>query len=215
MKKKIIGLSSSLDKDNHCYCPHEYVEMLEKLGATSIIIPIVDDVNHYINMIDGLILIGGHDISPSIYMQSPHELLEKTLEIRDEFDKKLFFKAREKNIPILGVCRGHQLINCLMGGTLYQDLSLNKNININHRDCEHKIVKLSGFIKELFNENDVVNSYHHQIIDKLAPNFKACAYSEDGAIEACSFENIYTVQWHPELMKDLKVFKYFLEVINE
>lgn len=222
---KVIGISTSLNKKNEYFAAKEYASILEKLGAIPILIPFVENVKAHIDMIDGLILIGGYDINPSIYNEEACPLLEETLDIRDEFDTKLFTYAYEKNIPILGVCRGHQLINVLMGGTLYQDLSLKENVSINHREGKHGLKNIDGFLKDIYTDKAIVNSIHHQAVKNVAKDFLVCAYSDDDVIEAMQYtkngRNIYTVQWHPELLsyegdkESIKIFEFFLSKIND
>lgn len=217
---KIVGISMSLNKNNQYYVDLEYVKIIEKLGATPILLPFIENVENYIGIIDALILIGGHDVNPILYNEKADSLLGETLDIRDEFDSKLFRLAFDKNIPILGVCRGHQLINVLMGGTLYQDLSYKEGISINHKEGEHTIKQISGFLKNIYSENYVVNTIHHQAVKNVAKDFKVCAYSEDGVIEALEYtkdnRNVYTIQWHPELLANandeasIRLFEFFL-----
>lgn len=222
---KIIGISTSLNKKNEYFVAKEYANIIEKLGAIPILIPFVNDVKAYIDMIDGLILTGGYDVNPKLYKEDACPMLEETMDIRDEFDTKLFNYAFEKNIPILGVCRGHQLINVLMGGSLYQDLSLKENVSINHRKGEHGIKNIDGFLKNIYGEKGTVNTVHHQAVKKVADDFLVCAYSDDDVVEAMQYtkngKNIYTVQWHPELLsakgdkESIKLFEFFLGKVND
>jgi putative glutamine amidotransferase len=130
----------------------------------------------------------------------------------DRLDLDVIEIAQEKKIPIFGICRGLQIINVALGGSLIQDIPkdiLDHNISFKNKtkDRGHfvSIVKESK-LHSLFKEEIEVNSYHHQAIDRLADGLTICAVSSDGIIEAIEGENILAVQWHPERMTQDGVF---------
>lgn len=239
MKKPIIGISGSILEEQNddaflgyerSYVNNDYIKAVIENGGIPFIIPLnIEDsvVEEQINNIDGLILSGGHDINPLIYNQEPKEKLGKTFYERDRFDYTLIKFALKRNIPILGICRGFQLLNVYFGGSLLQDLSYSKDINIKH-DQEYGPKRISHSIKilkntklnSIINQDEIlVNSFHHQAIDKLAENLKISAISKDGVIEAFEQEDynfLLGVQWHPEMLHSVDIrsnliFKEFIK----
>ena len=222
MKKPIIGISGSIIIDGsgsfvgyrRSYVNEDYVKSVIKNGGIPYIIPMnqdIDVIKEQIDHIDGLILSGGHDVSPRYYEQDPHKSLGGILPERDEFDFKLIEFAKNKGIPILGICRGLQILNVYFGGSLHQDLSLNKNETIKHDQVSSPTVTThsvnlndESILKKLFDEDSImVNSFHHQIIDRVADGFIVSAKSNDGVVEAIEkpdYKFMLGVQWHPEML---------------
>ncbi|WP_396169878.1 gamma-glutamyl-gamma-aminobutyrate hydrolase family protein [Flavobacterium sp.] len=165
-----------------------------------------------VSLCDAIVFSGGIDMDPLgniVYANAP----KKFNLARDQFELAVLQKALEEQKPILGICRGLQLINVFLGGTLHLDNgeAINKIHRKEHEDKIHKIkvVKDSSFHSIVQQENGLVNSAHHQSIDILGPGLKAVAYSEDGVIEAIESSNpkkqfLIAVQWHPERMTDLE-----------
>lgn len=129
--------------------------------------------------------------------------------------------AQEKDIPIFGICRGLQIINVAMGGTLIQDLpndSINHSFSAlnNQKNHGHKVsIHKGNFLYDLFGGEFEVNTYHHQAIDRLAGGLTVCANSPDGIIEAIAGKNLIAVQWHPERMVQMKIFEYFVNICKK
>lgn len=173
-----------------------------------------------IEQCDGLVLSGGVDIHPSyyksdrlVYPNMPAKLYEK----RDAFEAALFQRAQEKRLPVLGVCRGLQLINCLLGGTLHQDMAeknaLHKAIvTPEHRqfDKAHGLHIHEGSILAAVAGTNrlVVNSAHHQSVEAVAPVLAVNSVSDDDIIEGLEWKDkqdkpfLLCVQWHPERMHE-------------
>jgi putative glutamine amidotransferase len=161
---------------------------------------------------DGLLLSGGEDIEPSWYGADPSPLLDEPSRERDLFELALFAVARQRALPILGICRGIQLINVALGGTLFQDLPSERPGAIEHspkstRDARTHVVRLqpgSRAALALEATQVTVNSVHHQAIRELGKGLVATGWSNDGLIEAAESEAgaswILAVQWHPEEM---------------
>ena len=152
---------------------------------------------------DGLILSGGGDVDPSIY--DAENTASSLIDInRDIAEISLVAAFLAANKPVLGICRGHQVINACLGGTLIQHLkTADRHMAKDGKDSVHITKAAEGsFIHRLYGLRPVTNSSHHQAIDRLAPNLKAVQWAEDGVIEACCHKSkpIYTVQWHPERM---------------
>jgi len=167
---------------------------------------------------DGIILTGGEDINPSLYGHPEYiDVCGKINHKRDTIEKKLFDFALKNKIPLLGICRGMQMTNVALGGTLIPDIPTYIGKEVSHRGSgktEH-LVKINNEEKRLFPETKdsfVVNSNHHQCIDKLAKGLTIIAKSKDGVIEAVSYDKslhayLVAVQFHPERMKGSAISK--------
>jgi putative glutamine amidotransferase len=161
---------------------------------------------------DGLLLTGGEDVHPSWYGADPSPLLTPPSRERDLFELALFAVARQRELPILGICRGIQLINVALGGTLFQDLPSERPGTVDHsplgaRDVRSHPVRLqpgSRAAGALGATTVTVNSVHHQAIKDLAPGLVASGWTPDGLIEAAEsgpgVSWMLAVQWHPEEM---------------
>lgn len=195
------------------------MDVLENNNAIPIILPLSTDkynLDICFDMVDGILFTGGHDINPKLYNQEKKGVCGIQCEKRDEMESYLFKKAIKNDKPILGICRGIQLFNALLGGTLYQDLPTQHSSKIKHTMIKpynrgvHSVEILKNTpLHNIIGVNKLsVNSYHHQAIKDLAPSLIANAISEDGLIEAISMPDkkfVMAVQWHPEfLWKDSK-----------
>lgn len=222
MKKPIVGISGSIIIDGggnfpgyrRSYVNEDYVKSVIKNGGIPYIIPMNSDesvVKEQISHVDALILSGGHDVTPRFYGEEPHKSLGGVLPERDIFDFNLIKYAMEKDIPVLGVCRGYQIMNVYFGGSLYQDVGLKKDTYVKHNQVNfptmtsHSVDLVDGSkLKELFKEDTImVNSFHHQIVNKVAEGFLASAISKDGVVEAIEKKDhkfMLGVQWHPEML---------------
>ncbi|MBN2260489.1 MAG: gamma-glutamyl-gamma-aminobutyrate hydrolase family protein [Clostridiales bacterium] len=212
----------------------DYSRSIEKVGAIPVNIPVIlsdEYIDGIISKIDGLVLTGGGDIHPKFYNQSVKVGFGSNEKYRDEFEMKLLDKAIEKDIPVMGICRGFQLLNIYFGGTLIQDISKYHNTYIEHTGLKlpkyekiHKVhLVMDSIMKDIFREEMIgVNSFHHQIIDKVGDELDVIATSEDGIAEAIvhkEMKHVFAVQWHPEMMAEVHaeqygLFWYFIEKIN-
>lgn len=192
-----------------------YTELLLKLGAEPFILPLgykAETLGEVLQDFDGLLLCGGDDLNPTLYGEEPHPELGTFYEPRDTQELELFKAAAEMKMPVFGICRGLQLINAALGGTLYQDIPSQFPTKINHHmeapyDVPaHKILlKEGGLLAGLTGEGSLeVNSCHHQAIKELAEPLCCEAAAEDGLCEAVAGKDpdhyIAAVQWHPEFM---------------
>ena len=236
-KRAIIGISSSIIVDNsgsfagykRAYVNKDYVDAVIRAGGVPLIIPFSTDKEVIISqaqLIDGLILSGGHDISPYNYGQEPSQKIGETFPERDTYEMILLEESKKRDIPILGICRGFQLINVAAGGTLYQDLSLIPGNILKHDQVSnptlktHKVeIKENSVISSIFGKETMVNSFHHQVINKVANDFIVVAKASDGVVEAIehkTYKFLVAVQWHPEMLavnceKARELFSKFVE----
>ena len=185
-----------------------YKEIFDQLNA--LVIPVISENNleEIANICDALILPGSAvGVDPKYYKDVPFPGKEYNY---DEYklDKKVIDLFVKSNKPILGICGGLQTLNVYFGGDLNQNILNHKLID----GSMHKIkIAPNSFLSEVYNQEEIeVNSYHRQAIRKLAPNFDIIAVSEDGIIEAIGDKNIIGVQWHPEILRDMKFFTKFI-----
>lgn len=193
----------------------DYIRAVERNGGIPIIIPNlenIEDLTKLIDKVDGLILSGGHDVNPRTYGERNNGKLGAIDNLRDACEIFMTQYALEKDIPILGICRGFQILNITLGGTVHQDLPnagypVHSLPNSNRNEAAHfvKIIKNSPLF-DIFNREEVwVNSFHHQGINVLGRNLKVAATSEEGLVEAVYLDDkkfVLGVQWHPEMMYD-------------
>lgn len=225
-EKPLIGVSVTSSMKGTC------TKSIELAGGIPVILSGTDSqayVEDILSQLDGLMLTGGEDITPAWYGHEPHEKAGKSNQARDEFELMLFKKATDRNIPVFGVCRGLQMINVAMGGTLYQDLPTERPSDIKHPEFEKpgievahqvSIVPETELSKVLAVSALGVNSRHHQGIHQVGKGLKITAWSTDSipeAIEAYPIKNIMAVQWHPEInaaqgdATSLRIFQAFVD----
>lgn len=220
----LIGVSARLTNDRYTL-NQDYCDALQAAGATVILIlpDTPERLREVLLGLDGILIPGGGDIDPNYYDQSNSHSTIVSSEI-DELDLSLCELAMELHLPLFGICRGLQIINVAMGGSLIQDIrdrnpkSLDHTFSAHNRQPQnaHEVslrtdTKLSG----LLGERCSVNSYHHQAIDKVAEGLLVSALSDDGIIEAVEGTDILAVQWHPERMQDIPIqFSLFSDFTN-
>lgn len=238
MSIPVIGISASMlvTEDGSClgneqaYVNKHYVKALTSVGAAPLLLPIIENNDSLIKVqlqqIDGLLLSGGYDVNPLLYGEEPLPELEYILPERDEYEIKLIHLAMEMNKPILGICRGMQILNVACGGTLYQDLSQFSLKHFKHQQ-KSKTDTASHTVEFVPNTNlhnimgidaTKINTFHHQAIKDLAPGFVVNAKAKDGIIEGFEKKGehfIIGLQWHPEMMMErdtsmLKIFHSFI-----
>ena len=173
-----------------------------------------DSLNYYLNLADAIIIGGGNDVNPALYKKPEYvEICGKFDHYRDTLETQMILYADSQQIPLMGICRGQQIINIVHGGSLIPDLPSYIKRDINHRskkDSAHTITAVKGsWISNSFSQESFwVNSRHHQAIDRLAEGFEVVAYSPDSIIEAIALNKSSThpftmgVQFHPENLRD-------------
>lgn len=214
------------------YIQKNYINGIIGAAALPIVFPIgnPDLASEYINSVDALVLAGGQDVSPEYFGEEPHIHLHETDRSRDAFEVALVLEAIQQEKPILGICRGLQIINVALGGTLYQDLnSQYENLAVKHNQYPTKwytpthrlLLTRKSWLDSILDNHHLVNSFHHQAVKTLADGLQLDATSSDGIVEAISDESrdIYAVQWHPEMLlmannDAQKLFNLFIEKIR-
>jgi gamma-glutamyl-gamma-aminobutyrate hydrolase PuuD len=199
------------------YVGEFHLALLVRLKTLPVMVPVVEGsracLPDYIAGMRGLLVVEGEDIEPKHFKatRENHEHLEKTHPLKDEIEIQLIRYALRRNLPILGICRGSQLLNVVCGGTLYGDVQKEKKSRLKHIDFHHydsyrhpiSIVAESPLKKWYQRKSLRVNSYHHQGIRNLAPRFKPMAHANDGLIEGFydpKRDFVVGLQFHPERM---------------
>lgn len=239
MKKPLIGVLGSIIIDKggmfpgyeRAYVNNDYIVSVVKAGGIPVIIPVIEDeelIEEQIKDVDGIIISGGYDVNPLSYGDEPHAKLGFIYPKRDKFDICAVKAAYKLGKPILGICRGNQILNVAFGGTLYQDISLIDGAYIKHTQesqpgsIGHSVhVKKETKLYDIFKEDIVTNSFHHQAVKDIAKGFSVSALSKDGVIEAIEKDGedfIMGIQWHPEMMTaagDKNMLKIFEKLVEE
>lgn len=233
--KPIIAMTtynSKRDENTVSSLNMNYSNAILKNGGIPLLLPIVENcmeeyIDNLLCNVDGVLFSGGADVSPIEYNEEPVRELGSCSIERDKFEILLYKKAFERKIPILGICRGLQVINVAAGGTLYQDIYTQKPTNKQHNqkqpwpDKTHKVnicadSKLYNILEE---ESVMTNSFHHQAAKDIADGFYVSAKAEDDIVEAIEYSSdqfVLGVQWHPEGMFEKhhefsKLFKAFIK----
>ncbi len=240
MKKPIIGITSAYEKEEGLKNYHrstvsvDYSKAVVAAGGIPVIIPTLDNeevIDEQLNLIDGLILSGGSDLNPIYFGEDFKDKMGVISPERDKSEMIILEKFMKTDKPVLGICRGHQILNVFYGGTLYQDLSYYKGDVLKHRqdlhpELEvHKVkIKEGSMLHSLYGDSVMTNSFHHQSLNKIGNGFKVVAETADGIVEAIEKDGdrfCMGIQWHPEMMvargnKNMeKIFKLFIDKTQE
>lgn len=237
MKKPFIGITcnymisdarGSLGQERN-FVSKDTIDAVIEAGGVPILIPIInreEDILDIMDSLSGIVLSGGHDVNPIYYGEEPTRSIGFTYTPRDLFELFIVKAAIEKDMPMLGISRGQQIMTVAFGGKLYQDLGENENTYINHmqasgiNDIGHYVdIEKGSTLHKIFDTDRLlVNSFHHQAVKSVPKNFKVTAMSSDGIIEAMEHDNkpIMSVQWHPEVMIKkhpvmIKVYEEFIK----
>lgn len=217
--RPIIGVLAEIDAELNARVQNTYIHAIEVCGGSPILLPRVNGdeaIAHLIDICDGVFFTGGADIAPRRYGEEASKMLGPLQEERDEFEFNVFGKVIETEKPILAICRGAQLVNVALGGTLYQDIPSEIQTKILHRQSEPKlspshsvrIIPDTPLYGMTGAEKMRANSFHHQAIKALGTGLKVMATAEDGIIEAVyaiGERYIRAYQWHPERLVDTDI----------
>ena len=216
MPRPLILASTSTDtgsrRTQHVLLGTPYVQAIEQFDAAAVLVTPAhraESREQLLELAHGLVLTGGEDVAPSRYGEDPHPELGTVNFARDEMEFALLQGALERRMPVLAICRGMQLLNVALGGTLYQDLPSQRDGDLLHEqqagvnDRWHQArVEEGSRMAEIFGSPMLhINSFHHQGVRDLAPTLRARAWADDGLVEAVEAPDhpwVFGVQWHPE-----------------
>lgn len=210
--KPIIGILTEVDENLVTSVKKNYISAIERSGGLPLVLPYVEDdaiLDGIVNACHGFFFTGGKDIDPAIYGEVKKKTCDETQPYRDDLEFRAFKKIFDSGKPILAVCRGAQLVNIALGGTLYQDIPTEVNTELVHRQTEgefeysHDVnIKADTPLYTLIGAERIKsNSFHHQAIKKIGEGLKVMATADDGIVEAVYYGGqryLRAYQWHPE-----------------
>jgi putative glutamine amidotransferase len=212
--RPLIGITSvysANNKSGKTSVNFAYIKAITETGGTPLILPTVSEeeiLHRYVDELDGLVLVGGDDISPSAYGQQPHETVKIMPTQRYNFERNLISLWWARGKPLLGICLGMQFTNVVAGGSLIQDIPSQVGTKVKHRGYHNvKIDPKSSLAKILGSDQAYVYSNHHQAVKDLGRDLKIIARSEDGVAEAMERTDGkfgLFVQWHPEASDNIE-----------
>jgi putative glutamine amidotransferase len=225
--KPVIGVSAYAERARWAawdmpasVVPQRYLDKVVASGGTPVVLPAVPDISGVLSRLDGLLLVGGGDLDPVRYGAVPHPRNTRVNVVRDDAEMALLEEALAQRLPILGICRGLQLLNVALGGTLHQHVpdvvgheGHSGGDDVFSRHDVH--LRPRCVLARSLNRTTLdVPSLHHQAIDQLGTGLIACAWSDDGLIEAAELQDhpfTVGVQWHPEADEELGLFLALVE----
>jgi putative glutamine amidotransferase len=232
-QKPLIGITAGFDyNENKLYINNGYYESIIMVGGLPIIIPVTQGGDYLCDMTkrcDGFLISGGPDVDAKHWNEYNYKFNGRISPIRDEMELFIVREAVDMNKPVFGICRGVQVLNIALGGTIYQDIYsqiVNNNLQKHLQEAPvwyptHNVIveKDSRIYKSHGKVVLRVNSFHHQAIKDVAPGFAATSTCEDGVIESIEHKSnkfAVGVQWHPELMweKDVVFLELFKDFVN-
>jgi putative glutamine amidotransferase len=203
----LIGDSDGGDPLRHYVAAVPYVKAVERGGGLPVILPVtdVDSVGALLARVDGIVVTGGVDVDPAAYDAVPDPLLGTTDPERDSIDLAITRAAVESDLPMLAVCRGIQVLNVALGGTLVQHVDDHMRVDGYNEPLHPVMIEADSQLAKIVGAEQIgVNTLHHQVIDRLGDGLRAVATNPDGHIEAVELvgaNRVLGVQWHPELLR--------------
>ena len=214
MRRPVIGICAALESAQWAawevlvnLSPRTYSLAVQRAGGIALILPpddvVAESPDELLDMIDGLILAGGSDVDPCSYGAQPHPETRGTRPERDRFELALGTRALERDMPVLGICRGMEMLNVIQGGTLNQHLGLQLHRHTPGAFTDHRVRLEPGSLAErvVGGEHTEVKSAHHQGLEELGEGVVASGYADDGIVEAIELPDrgfAVGVLWHPE-----------------
>jgi putative glutamine amidotransferase len=230
-RRPVIGITTYLTpasfgvwEDETALIPAAYVRALEAAGGRPLLVPpSTDGIEETLDALDGLLFSGGSDLAPDLYGQEPHEQTDDVVPERDNAEIALLRAALERDMPVLAVCRGSQVLNVVLGGDLVQHLpdvvGDEKHKHTPGVFADHDVELLAGTrAQKILGDHAPVKSHHHQGYGRLGKGLREAARAEDGTIEAVedpSHRFALGVLWHPEAGEDFALFEALVDEARE
>ena len=228
MARPVIGITTYVTPAEWSYwdteaalIPADYVYAVERAGGRALLVPPSEDgVEETLQALDGLLFSGGSDLDPGLYHQEPHEETFGIHEARDRAELALLEAALERDMPVLAICRGSQVLNVARGGDLVQHLPEvvgdEKHKHTPGTFADHDVTLEEGTrLGSLLGDHAPVKSHHHQGIGRIGEGLRVAAHAEDGTVEAVEDPDrrfAVGVLWHPEAGEDARLFE---ELVRE
>jgi putative glutamine amidotransferase len=226
--KPVIGITTYVVPARWSYwdleaalVPAAYVQAVEAAGGRPLLVPpSKDGLEETLDSFDGLVFSGGSDLDPTLYGQDSHEQTSGVIRTRDEAELALLSGALERDMPVLAICRGSQVLNVARGGDLVQHLPEIVGHEEHKNDppgvfADHDVDLLTGTkVQDLLGDRAPVKSHHHQGLGRLGEGLREAARAEDGSVEAIedpSRRFAIGVLWHPEAGEDFALFQALVE----
>ncbi len=216
-----IGISANR-KDGQTCLAETYIQSVIQAGGAPVVIPATTDLRvltAVVQDLDGILMSGGGDINPLFVGEEPLPALQDVDTLRDRYDLLLIRLASNRQIPLMGICRGHQMLNAAFGGTLYQDIYSQADTDVIKHSQKMAREEASHTVHLEDGCEIAVNSFHHQAVKDVAPEFVQTAVAPDGINEGMRHpeKSVFSVQWHPEAMaihgdeEAQALFNHFIE----
>jgi len=219
----LIGISCSRSESGAATLSANYTNAIARAGGIPVIFPTVADsalAAALVRKVDGVVFSGGPDLDPSYYGETVWNETVEVDTLRDVSDLMLMRAALAAKKPVMAICRGEQLMNVVLGGSLYQDIPTQVDTLVKHGGgVRHRIaVERGSVLYDLFGQDSLtVNSFHHQAVKKVAPGVRVTARADNGIVEAYEYgDRLVAFQFHPEGMARnddtwLAPFRYFVK----
>jgi len=236
LERPLIGLTTYLEQAQTgvwdvpaSFLPKVYFEAVNRAGGIAVLLPPqpvdAEIANRVLDSLDGLIVTGGKDVDPALYGQEPHPTTDAPRTDRDTWEGALLTAAIARGLPFLGICRGAQVLNVALGGTLHQHLpdvigTTRYNLGGGIFAENEVAVESASTLGTLVGDGITVKSYHHQAIDTVAEGLVVTARSDDGTIQAVELASVpfgVAVQWHPEedAAEDARLFAGLVDAAQQ
>lgn len=227
-ERPLIAITGNFG-DKGCELAEGYYQSILRAGATPLVVPPTSDltaIDALLHRVDGILLSGGADLNPLWMGEDPQSALGGINPVRDAFELLLIRRAADHQIPLLGICRGMQMLAAALGGKVEQDMAsarpeatlLKHSQNAPRAEATHRVQLVEDSrLGQLLGRDIFVNSFHHQAVADTGAQFRAVGFASDGTIEAMestTFKSIMGVQWHPECMDNedsARLFRHFVQ----
>ena len=220
----IIGIIPSMDDGiiisaggpgvQRVYIRRDYLRAFAQVGAVPLILSPEMNIEHTLELCNGIVISGGNDIDPRLYNEQPISEIRNIEPVeRFEWEKRIIDACDEHKMPILGICYGLQRLNIHYGGSLVQDIDREFGENVGHDSVEHEVFFEKNFLGIEAGATRMVASRHHQALGRLGRGVDVCATTKDGIVEAAKVgERHFGMQWHPESdLTGVHMYRAFVE----